>query len=87
LKIGLRARPCFQKLTISSPSRSLRAWAGITTLNNFLNGPSLAVAALTMGGQLNVGFAAGNLEPDFWQLLRDEFREQLDAMIKPDYRA
>ena len=66
---------------------SLRALEGITTLNNFVNGPSLAMAALTMGGRLNIGFAAGNLEPAFWLRLRDEVRGYLDATIQPRSRS
>lgn len=62
---------------------SLRAREAITTFNNFLTGPSLAMAALTMGGRLNVGFAGASLDPAFWRLLRDEVRGRLDAMIKP----
>jgi hypothetical protein len=62
---------------------SLRARETITTFNNFLIGPSLAMAALTMGGRLNVGFAGAPLEPAFWRLLRDEVRGHLDAMFKP----
>jgi NRPS condensation-like uncharacterized protein len=62
---------------------SLHARECITTFNNFRNGASLAMAALTMGGRLNVGFAGASLEPAFWSLLRDEVRRHLDAMIKP----
>jgi hypothetical protein len=62
---------------------SLRAREVITTFNNFLNGGSIAIAALTMGGRLNVGFAAGNLEPAFWRRVRDEVRGNLDAVTKP----
>jgi hypothetical protein len=66
---------------------TLRVREGITTLNNFLNGPSLAIASLTLGGRLNVGFAAGNLEPAFWERLRSEFRQRLHAMIQPACRS
>ena len=62
---------------------SLRMQEAMTTFNTFPDGPSLAMAALTMGERLNVVFAAGNLEPAFWHLLRDEVRGHLDAIIKP----
>jgi hypothetical protein len=62
---------------------SLRAREGITTFNNFPQGATLAIAALTMGGRLNVGLAAGTLEPTFWYLLRKEVRGHLDATMKP----
>ncbi len=62
---------------------SLRARGGITTFNNFVNGPSLGMAALTMGGRLNVGFSAHKLEPAFWRQLSQEFHGHLVAMMKP----
>jgi hypothetical protein len=65
---------------------SLRTREVITTFNNFLFGSSLALAALTVGGRLNVGFAAGNLEPAFWRRLHGEVRGRLDAVTSPAER-
>jgi NRPS condensation-like uncharacterized protein len=65
---------------------SLHVREGITTFNNFLTGASLAMAALTMGGRLNVGFAGASLEPAFWRVLRDEVRGRLHATSKPSSR-
>ncbi len=76
----------FGNVRLGEKYGSLHARETITTFNNFLNGPSLAMAGLIMGGRLNVGFAGASLEPAFWRFLRDEVRGNLDAMTKPAAR-
>jgi hypothetical protein len=48
-------------------------------LKNDMIGPSLVIEALTMGQQLNIGFAGDSLDPDFWNQLQVAVRKHLDA--------
>ena len=58
---------------------SLRPQECIASFNNAVMGPSLALAALSMGQKLNVGLAAGNLDPAFWQRLQSAVHERVKA--------
>lgn len=53
----------------------------IASFNNDVIGPTLALAALTMGQRLNIGLAGGNLDPEFWQRLQIAVRRRLDVAV------
>ncbi len=60
---------------------SLRPRGCTLTFKNDGVGPSLILEALVMGQQLNLGLAADELEPAFWEQLRTAIRKHLDAAL------
>lgn len=60
---------------------SLRPRECTLTFNNGRVGPLLIMESLVMRQQLNLGFACGGLEPEFWEKLQVAVRGYLDAAI------
>lgn len=48
---------------------------------NEITGPSLIMEALVLGQRLNIGFAADDLDPAFWEQLHVAVRARLDAAV------
>ncbi len=57
------------------------------TVKNYAMGPSLLMEALVLGQRLNIGFAADQLDPTFWDGLHASVRSHLDAMAGVDKAA
>ncbi|MBV8728588.1 MAG: hypothetical protein JO336_02140 [Acidobacteriia bacterium] len=52
--------------------------------NHEVGGPSLIIEGLVLGQRLNIGFAADDLEPAFWQRLHAAVRRHLDSAMSAE---
>jgi hypothetical protein len=69
-------------LNIRDSYGSLRPRECTLIFKNEITGPSLVMEALVLGQRLNLGFAASQLEPLFWDKLQAAVRRQLDAAVQ-----
>jgi hypothetical protein len=60
---------------------SLRPQRCTLMFKNEITGPSLVMEALVLSQRLNIGFAADDLDPAFWEQLQIAVRRQLDAAV------
>ena len=60
---------------------SLRPRECTLMFKNEITGPSLVMECLILGQRLNVGFAADDLDPAFWERLYVAVRQQLDSAM------
>jgi hypothetical protein len=68
-------------LSIRDTYGSLRPRECTLMFKNEITGPSLIMEALVLGQRLNVGFAADDLDPRFWEQLHVAVRKHLDAAV------
>jgi hypothetical protein len=73
-------------LNIRDAYGSLRPKECTLMFKNEITGPSLIMEALVLGQRLNVGFAADDLEPAFWDQLHLAVRARLDGAIRGSSR-
>ncbi|MBV8728590.1 MAG: hypothetical protein JO336_02150 [Acidobacteriia bacterium] len=68
-------------LDIKEEYGSLRPRECTLISNNAIAGPPLIIEGLILGQRLNIGFAADDLEPSFWDQLQGAVRGRLEAAM------